>query len=212
MSLSSFQHPLQVGYSPVNYTSFQPSFKTVNTQYDNMDSPPMMKQLVTDDEFSDALDFGDPLLTCKVDTTEEFFTNRLSKAKMDVSLKVCQMQPYDIIPDTCSDSMSTAIRNAIDIKPRVMGDEVTCIEVNELWDMCAILCEILAHYDPSTGKLIANEFGDVQKMLSKIVKGEGLSRLYKNFRVDEETDKIKYRYKTAAGRLGKDIEKQTVII
>ena len=108
--------------------------------------------------------------------------------------------------------MSITIGDAIDIKPRVIGDEVTCIEVNELWDMCAILCEILAHYDPSTGKLIANEFGDVQKMLSKIVKGEGLSRLYKNFRVDEETDKIKYRYKTAAGRLGKYMEKPSVII
>ena len=131
---------------------------------------------------------------------------------MDVSLKVCHMQSYDIIPDTCSDSMSIDISDAIDIKPRVIGDEVTCIEVNELWDMCVILCEILAHYDPSTGKLISNEFGDVQKMLSKIVKGESLSRLYKNFRVDEETDKIKYRYKTAVGRLGKYMEKPAVIM
>jgi len=205
MLLSSFQNPLQPGYAPVNSTNFSSSFKTVNTQYDNMDTPPMMKQIVTDDEICDALDFGDQLLMCKADTDEKFFTNRLSQAKIDVSLKVCDMQSYDITPDTCSDSMSINIGDAIDVKPRVIGDEVTCIEVNELWDMCAILCEILAHYDPSTGKLVANEFGDVQTLLSNIVEGEGLSRLFKNFQVDEDTDRIKYRYKTAAGRLGKNM-------
>ena len=94
-----------------------------------MDTPPMMKHIVPDDEICDALDFGDPLLS-KVDTDENFFTNKLLQAKSDVSLKVNDMHSYDIIPATWSDSMSITIGDAINIKPRVIGDEVTCIKVH----------------------------------------------------------------------------------
>ena len=76
--------------------------------------------------------------------------------------------------------------------------------------MCAILCDILAHFDPSSGALITNEFGDLDEMLSLIVEeeGEALSRLFKNFQIVETEDKICYRYRTAAGALGRSMKKK----
>ena len=100
--------------------------------------------------------------------------------------------------------MSTTIpKKEIEIKSRATGDEVTCINVHELWDMCKILCEILAHYEPSTGELVDNRFGKVEEIIPKLLEESALSRLFEKFRVHGEEDVIKYRYKTAAGHLGK---------
>ena len=78
MLISSFQNPPQFGYSPVSSTGYSPCLQTMNNQCDNMDTPPMIKPLVNDDEISDALDAGDPLLTCKADISVGFFTSRFS--------------------------------------------------------------------------------------------------------------------------------------
>ena len=206
MVISNFQDALHYGYSPVSSTGYSPGFPTINTQCDNMNTSSMIIPLVNDDEISDALDAGDPLLTCEKDISVDFFTSRFSKVKTTPSLKVCQTKSYDIMPDISSESMCTITGDAIDIKSRVTGNEVTCIEVNELWDMCKILCEILAHYEPSSGSLINNEFGDLEEMISLIVEGETLSRLFKNFYTDEVEDKIHYRYRTTAGGLGKSMK------
>ena len=210
MLISSFQNPPQFGYSPASSTGYSPCLQTINNQCDNMDTPPMIKPLVNDDEISDALDAGDPLLMCKADISVDFFTSRFSKVTRTASLKVCQEKSYNIMPDISSESMSTITGDAIDIKSRVTGNRVTCIEFNELWDMCAILCEILAHFDPSSGALITNEFGEWEEILPSIVEEEGetLSRLFKNFYIDESEDKISYRYRTAAGGLGKSMKKK----
>ena len=210
MLISNYQNPPQFGYSPMISTGYSPGIQTMNNQSDNMDSPPMIKALVNDDEISDALDAGDPLLACNADISVDFFTSRFSKVTTTATLKVCQEKSYNIIPDISSESVSTITGDAIDIKSRVTGNRVTCIEFNELGDMCAILCEILVHFDPSSGALITNEFGDVEEILSIIVEEEGetLSRLFKNFYIDETEDKIAYRYRTAAGKLGKSFKKK----
>ena len=162
----------------------------------NMDTSPVIELSVDDDVLSDALDADDPLVACIADANVEFFTSRLSKVTITTTSKVCKSQPCDIVSNVCTTKvlkicqsksyninpcispkvMSTTIpKKEIEIKSRATGDEVTCINVHELWDMCKILCEILAHYEPSTGELVDNRFGKVEEIIPTLLEGSALS-------------------------------------